>query len=145
MYNHLLWLDLAPFHRFLHKSVSVVPCTKLHVLYSKLNRLLGIPLHERVSIGTYDIRIQHVRVQCEGANSNTSYVCMYMYKVEPLNNGHNGTFSVVPCVDSLSSPRRLIYTQNLQLVCFSLPFFGGCHYFRVSFISGTTINDNSLY
>ena len=61
--------------------------------------------------------------------------------VEPPNKGHIGTFRL-SLVERLSSSRRSIYTQNVQLVHFCLSFIGGCPYLGGSFIGGSTvIND----
>ena len=57
--------------------------------------------------------------------------------MEPLNTGHIGTFQLP--LERLSSSRRSIYTQNVQLVHFCLSIIGGCPYLGVSFIGGSTV------
>ena len=55
--------------------------------------------------------------------------------MEPPNSGHIGTFQL-SLVNRLSLFRRLIYTQNVQLV----HFVGGCPYLAVSFIGDSTVD-----
>ena len=63
-----------------------------------------------------------------------SGTCLYYYydmiitTVEPPNNGHIGTFQLSLAIERLSSSRRSIYTQNVQLVHFCLSIIGGCPY-----------------
>ena len=51
---------------------------------------------------------------------------------------HIGTFQL-SLIERLSSSRRSIYTQNVELVHFSLSVIGGCLYVGVSFIGGSTV------
>ena len=64
--------------------------------------------------------------------------------VEPPNNGYIGTFQL-SLVERLSSSRRSIYSQNVQLVHFCLSFIGGSTVIWVNHSQTSSIRSNTAH